>query len=161
MEIPACWSCWPVAAESSLAASYLVLVGARIQEMNLSLTPLLENKPNTVGKMRCEAKIQDASKAPHPPHPTPRPSLLLVNPQHFPLVSARNQIPPPSVTNVLNSWTFSKPYVVLFVCHVNYWSVPKPWAQLLMPEIRQNDPVNLRSKESLTMGSDPNPASYS
>lgn len=38
------------ASESSLAASYLVLVGARIHWL------LLVNKPNTVGKMRCEAE---------------------------------------------------------------------------------------------------------
>lgn len=86
------------ASESSLAASYLALVGARIQGMNLSLTPLLVNKPNTVGKMRCE--VEDAAVS----MPCLPFSLLLslINPQLFPLVSARNQIPPPSFTEVLN-----------------------------------------------------------
>lgn len=111
-----------------------------LEGMNLSLTPLLENKPNTVGKMRCEA--EDAAVSMPPP-----PLLSLINPQHFPLVSARNQIPPPSVTNVLNSWTLTKPCVVSFVCHVNYWSVPKPWAQLLMPEKDSQNQV----KNSLTV----------
>lgn len=46
MEIPACWSCcvglWVAVRPWSLATSYLALVAARIQGINLSLTPLPE-----------------------------------------------------------------------------------------------------------------------
>lgn len=56
--------------------------------------------------------------------------LQLIKPQHFPFVSARNQIPPPAIIDILNSWTLQKPCAILFHCHVNYWS---DHAQLLMP----------------------------
>lgn len=97
------------ASKSSLGASYLVLVGARIQEKNLPLTPLLVNKPNTVGKMRGDA--EDA----HALLPSLTLSLLII-PKQFPLVSVTKlNITPIQYPELM---CFEKIMCFLFICGV-------------------------------------------
>lgn len=111
----------------SVSVSYLVLA---VHEMKLPLTLLPVNSHipwdgwGVMQRMLLSPCLLLLLLS-HPPL-----LLQLINPQHFPLVSARNQIPPPTITDILNSWTLRKPCAVLFHCHVNYWSAH---AQLLMP----------------------------
>ncbi|CAB1443948.1 unnamed protein product [Pleuronectes platessa] len=86
--------------EPSLAASYLVLSGARAQGMNLSLTPACKQTKYR-GKDELRGRGCGCLHAVCP-SPLLSPLLSLISPPHFPLVSARNQTPPPSFTDVLN-----------------------------------------------------------
>lgn len=116
MEIPACWSCspvglWVAVRPWSLATSYLALVAARIQGMNLSLTPLPATNQIPWERWGVTQRMLLS--------PCPLPfclSLLFlsfINPQYFPLVSARNQTPPPPITA---SWTCELEELGLFIC---------------------------------------------
>ncbi|KAK5850736.1 hypothetical protein PBY51_001588 [Eleginops maclovinus] len=85
------------ASESSQAASYLALVGARTQEWTCHrLLPV--NKPNTVGTMRCEAEDAAVSRPCLPLRPAPAHQP----PDFFLLCQREIKYQPPSF-DVLNS----------------------------------------------------------
>lgn len=127
MEIPACWSCWPVLGlerEEGLRVQLGgLLPGSGWSPGYREWTChwlLLVNKPNTVGKIRCEA--EDAAVSMSRRSPTCSGSST---PNFFLSCQQEIKYQPPSFTDALNSWTFRKPCAVLFVCHVVCWGSPK------------------------------------
>lgn len=122
MEIPACWSCspvglWVAVRPWSLATSYLALVAARIQGMNLSLTPLPATNQipwerwGVTQRMLLSPCPLPFCLPPSCSSHTSAPNIFLLcqrEIKHHPLLSLL-----PELANL-------KSLACLFVCHVNY-----------------------------------------